>query len=164
MKFKIGGYFVIEHWRKGILLGTERIKNGVTIEGLNDLLGVGFRAQSQHSNWYFGLISGAAAPTLLESDTMASHAGWSEITDYTESARLAWVPVQSADKVIVNTAYPAFTINATVSVAGAFIASSSTKGGSTGVLWSTGLFANGTAAKESGDVLKTYYELTAAGS
>jgi len=163
-KFGIGGWFVIEHWRKGKLLSKRAIKNGVTTGGLNDLLGVAFRSQSQHADWYFGLIDGASTPTLSAADTMSSHSGWSENTDYDESTRREWNPVQSGDGKIVNTVYPSFTINATAVIAGCFITTSNAKSGTSGVLWSTGLFANGNASLEAGDVLKTYYELTATGS
>lgn len=164
MIFKIGGWFVIEQWRNGKLIAKRRIKNGITTGGLNDLLGVAFRNQSQHSDWYFGLIDGASTPTLAAADTMSSHAGWSENTDYDEATRNDWNPVQSGNGIIVNTTYPSFTINASVVIAGCFITTDDTVGGTSGILWSTGLFANGNAALESGDILKTYYELTAAGS
>jgi hypothetical protein len=164
MIFDIGGWFVIEVWRKGKLISKRAIKNGVTTSGLNDLLGVAFRGQSQHSDWYFGLIDGASTPTLSAADTMSSHTGWSENTAYDESSRQDWNPVQSGDGKIVNTVYPTFTINLTATIAGAFITSSNAKAGTSGTLWATGLFANGNAALESGDILKTYYELTANGS
>lgn len=164
MEFNIGGWFVIEQWRCGKLIAKRRIKNGITTVGLNDLLGVAFRNQTQRADWYFGLIDGASAPTLSAADTMSSHAGWSENTDYDESDRNDWNPVQSGNGKIVNTVYPSFTINDTIVIAGCFITSSDVKGGTGGILWSTGLFANGNASLESGDVLKTYYELTAAGS
>jgi hypothetical protein len=163
-KLKIGGRFVVEIWRKERMIKRLLFHNGVTTEGLNDLLSVGFRGGGQHTDWYFGLIDGTVAPTLSPADTMSSHAGWSENTNYDESARQDWNPVQSSDKYIVNTTYPSFTMNASVTIAGAFITSSSTKGGTGGTLWSTGLFANGNAALESSDILKTYYELTAASS
>jgi len=162
--FKIGGRFVIEQWRDGKLLTTRYIKNGITTGGLNDLLGVAFRNQSQHANWYFGLIDGASTPTLSAADTMSSHSGWSENIDYDETSRRDWDPVQSGNGKIVNTAYPTFTINDTVVIAGCFITSDNTVGGSSGILWSTGLFSNGNSALEAGDILKTYYELAASGS
>lgn len=163
-KLKIGGRFVLEIWRKGRLHKRHLFHNGVTTDGLNDLLDVGFMGGGQHTDWYFGLINGATAPTLAAADTMASHSGWTEITDYDEASRRDWNPVASGDNLIVNTVYPSFTINASVTVAGVFITSNSTKGGTSGTLWSTGLFDNGNAALESGDILKTYYELGAAGS
>jgi len=163
-KLTIGGRFGVEHYRKGILIARHQFKNGVTIEGLDDLLGVAFRNQTQIPNWYFGLINNAGTPVLSSSDTMASHAGWAESADYDELTRRDWTPSVSGDAKIVNTSYPTFTINTTVTIAGIFIASDDTKSGSSGVLWSTGFFDNGTIALVTADVLKTYYELTAASS
>jgi hypothetical protein len=163
MIFNVGGYFGILHYRDGILLNEYRIKNGITNEGLNDLLSSAFIGTTQHT-WYFGLIDGATSPTLDPGDTMASHPGWSENTDFNESPRRTWSPVSSGVGKIVNTSYPEHTMNASATIAGAFITSDSTKGGTAGVLWSTALFSNGSVELESGDVLKTYYELTAVGS
>jgi hypothetical protein len=163
-RFKIGGWFVVEQWRHGKLIKKHRIKNGITTGGLNDLLGVAFRNQTQHAAWYFGLIDGASPPTLSAGDIMSSHSGWTENVDYSDASRLVWTPVTSGDAKIINTSYPTFNINATITVAGCFITSDNTKSGTSGILWSTGLFANGNVSLESGDALKTYYELTAAGA
>ncbi len=161
---KIGGRFGIEQYRGGVLIARHLAKNGVTTEGLNDILGAAFRNQTQHSNWYFGLIDGAVAPTLAAADTMSAHAGWSENVDYDEVARQSWTPVQSGDGKIVNTTYPTYTSNAVGVIAGVFIVSDDTKSGTAGVLWSTGTFENGNASLGIGDIFKPYYELTATGS
>ena len=159
---KIGGVFVVEHWRKGKLLKKHTAPNGVTNEGLSHILDVQFRNQSQSSLWYFGLVDGASPPTFAAADTMASHAGCTENEDYSDGVRQLWTPVVESVGVVVNTAYPTFSIDATATIAGAFITNSDIVGGSSGTLWATALFSNGNAAVESGDTLKTYYKLTQA--
>lgn len=163
MKFNIGGSFIIEQWRKNALISKRRIKNGITNEGLNTLLYIGFQ-QGGTPSWYIGLIDGTTPPSLSPSDTMATHPGWTENVDYDETERPEWETVGSGVGKIISTTFPPFTMNADSSIAGAFIVSNNTKGGSVGDLWSTGLFNNGSGTYLIGDVCKVYYELTAVGS
>ena len=92
------------------------------------------------STWYVGLI--LATPSLASGDTMGSHAGWTESSDYAEAARPTLAPPVSSGGA---TACPplTFTMNNSVRIAGYFITSVSTKGGTTGTLLVTKLFAEG---------------------
>jgi hypothetical protein len=67
--------------------------------------------------------------------------------------------------VATNSASPAtFTINATSTIAGAFLTSISTKGGTTGILFSASDFSSpGDRAVVSGDTLSVTYTLSLAG-
>jgi hypothetical protein len=58
-------------------------KNDVTNEGLNNILDVQFHAVTQVTTWYIGLIDASGFSDLADSDTLASHAGWTEFTNYT---------------------------------------------------------------------------------
>lgn len=159
MKLKVGGQFTVEHWRQGKIIDKRSFHNGVTAEGLYDILDIMFVGGTQHSDWFFGLIEGAS-PTLVAGDTMSSHAGWTENTDYNESVRGDYNPTLTL-ATIYNATHPSFTMNASATISGVFITSDNTPGGTSGKLWATGLFEDGNLSVESSDIVKTYYELTA---
>jgi hypothetical protein len=159
---KFQGRFKLQHIRNGKVLKEHDFPNGVTTVGLNDLLDSAFANGTQRT-WYVGIINDAVIGDLAAADTMASHAGWSEDSNYTEAARPAWITGDTAaSKSLVNAAFVVFTINATTTVSGIFITSVTTKGGATGILWSTAIFVDGNIAAESSDVLNVVYTLTAA--
>jgi hypothetical protein len=84
---------------------------------------------------------------------MGSHAGWAELTPYSQGTRPAFVLGTIAAGSVDNSASKAvFTINGTATIGGAFVANNSTKAGSTGILLGAGEFA---AARSvlSGDTL-----------
>jgi hypothetical protein len=138
-KAAIAGLFKVQAYRAGRLLWEEWVPNLIVNEGLDYAIGVSIGATTKIANWFVGL-KGAGAPAA--GDTMASHAGWTEVTAYTETARQAFVPGAVSAQTIDSTASPAvFTINAATTVAGLFLASDSTKGGTTGSLWAAVNFA-----------------------
>jgi hypothetical protein len=111
--------------------------------------------------WYIGLITGPRIGTAFSaSDTHASHAGWTEFTNYS-GARKA--PVLAAatladPSVITNTASPAsFTITGGGGVVGgAFLAS--VDSGTSGILFSESDFQSpGDRTVVSGDTLNVTY-------
>ena len=88
--------------------------------------------------WYVGL---KGAGTVVAADTMASHAGWTEITAYSNVNRPTWTPGSVSAGAVSNTASKAvFNINGTATVTGAFVADNNTKGGTTGTLLGAGDF------------------------
>lgn len=145
-----------EKWR-------DDIRNMVTDAALNDILDVYFHAEAAKTTWYVGLIHStnyAAGPAA--GDTMASHAGWEEGTEYSESTRQEWQEGAASSQQITNATSADFSINATATMKGLFLVSNATKGGSTGVLWTSVLFSGGDQAVGNGDVLKVTYTITAA--
>lgn len=128
-------------------------KNIVTTEGGNSLLSVGLAGGAQIAAWYIGLT--ATTPTVAAGDTMASHAGWTEVQAYSEAARQAFTPGAAAAKSIDNSGSVAtFTINADGTViGGAFLTSDSTKGGATGTLYAAGAFSGGDLTLNNGSTL-----------
>lgn len=150
----LGGRFNIEHHRKGKRINVFDFKNGITDEGMNNLLDVHFHAGTQITTWYFGLIAGTG--TLAAGDTLASHAGWTEFTDYTGN-RLAWVEDAPASRSITNSTTTDFPITGSGTLKGAFLASVAT--GTAGILWSTGLF-NADVPVANADTLKVTYTLS----
>ncbi len=137
----VGGEFIVERWSpdETRLLDRRHAKNGFTLLGLNHVLEVLCRQQSQ-STWKVGLIDNAAFDELLEADTIASHAGWTEITAYDEAARPLWAPGVTASKRIINPSAVRFTMSDSKEINGIFLCSDNTKGGATGLLLCTGSF------------------------
>lgn len=153
--------FVIEHVRDGEVIGTYPIKNNVKNVGINKLLNVFFGTDTKPSAWYIGLIDNSGTTnTETAADTMASHDGWVEFTSYSESTRQTWTPTTpTSSQSVTGTAVSTFTITATGTVKGIFLASDSTKSGTTGVLWSTAQFT-APASVLNTDQFRVTYTLT----
>jgi hypothetical protein len=113
---------------------TEEFDNLVTTEGKNDILDKYFKGSAYTAAWFLGLKGTGSAAA---GDTLASHAGWSEVTPYSGNRPAITFGTTSAGS---NTATAvSFAINATATVAGAFIGSVNT--GTAGKLYSAGDFA-----------------------
>lgn len=151
---------IFEHFRDGKLIDREVTHNGITTAGKNSLFDIMFRAQTQLTAWYFGLIDNASYSALADADTMSSHAGWIECTTYNESTRPQWSPDAAASGAITNTTAVTFNISATKTLQGIFITNNNTKGGTTGVLWATALFS-ATKSVVNNDQIKLTYQLSA---
>lgn len=120
------------------------LRNAAVTVGLNYLLDAGFRNQTVVTAWYIGLINNSGFSALSAADTMSSHAGWTEFTDYDEATRQAWTIANAAASGSLATSTAAtFTISATGSVRGMFLTSSNTKSGTTGTLWATATEGSG---------------------
>ena len=158
-KIKITGKYKLEAYRKGKLLWVEEFGNLITNAGKDSILNIYLHGTSQITTWYVGLISDS--PTLSAADTISSHSGWTEVTKYSDSARQEFVEAQSSSQSITNSSNKAvFNINDTVSIGGAFLASDSTKGGSTGLLLSEATFTAGKRDLVNGDVLSVSYTVS----
>ena len=129
--------------RDGVVKWREEFGNLVTTGGKDDLLDKYFGAVVS-VGWYMGLVNGTPAAT----DTLASHAGWTEATPYTGNRpAISWSAASAGSKTATAVSY-AITAGATVT--GAFLSSVNT--GTAGILYSAGNFsASRTVA--SGDTL-----------
>ena len=153
---RVNGFFEVEIIRDGKSIHHEFF-NGVTNEGLNNMLGVTFHADTQQTAWYLLLISDSGYTALAAGDTMALHGGWTESIAYSESTRQQWTCGAPAGKSITNSAAVTFTISADGTVLkGIGVTSNNTKSGTTGKLWSTGLFSADQTLLN-GDQLKITY-------
>lgn len=157
-----GGVFTVECRDKdGNLKWREENHNLVVNVGLQDMNAKYFTGSSYTAAWYIGLYGAGASNTPAASDTMSSHAGWTEVTDYSQSTRPACTfgtPTTADPSVATNSASPAsFSINGTTTVGGAFLTSNSTKGGTTGTLFSASDFTGGDRSVVSGDTLTVTY-------
>ena len=167
---KATGKFLIECYDKdGKLKWTDESKNLVVNVGLQYMAGTSLDGSTARiTSWYLGLYGAASSNNPAAGDTMSSHAGWTEVTDYTEATRPAatFVAATTANpSVVTNSASKAqFTMNATVTVGGAFLTSNNTKGGTTGTLFSAKDFSSpGDRSVVSGDVVLVTYTFSLAG-
>jgi hypothetical protein len=162
-KVKAGGVFTVQCFDKeGNLKWSEENHNLVVNEGLQDMNNKYFTGSGYTAAWYIGLYGAASSNNPAAGDTMASHAGWTEVTAYSQATRPAatFAAASLADpSVITNTASPAtFSINGTTVVGGAFLTSNNTKGGTTGILFSASDFQSpGDRSVVSGDTLTVTY-------
>lgn len=133
-------------------------ENLVTTVGKNDALDKYLAGSTYTAAWYLGLVDGGSTPTYAAADTMASHAGWTENQNYSQAARptAAWSAASAGAKALSSAL--SFSINAaTQTIAGAFLTSVSTKGGTTGILYSVGAFSGGNKSVTTGDTLSVSY-------
>lgn len=158
-----GGVFKIECFdSQGNLKWEAESHNLVVNAGLKDMNDKYFTGSAYTAAWYIGLYGASASNNPAAGDTAASHAGWTEVTTYSNATRpqATFAAATTADpSVITNSASPAaFSINGTATVGGAFLISNSTKGGTTGVLFSAADFAApGDRSVASGDTLNVTY-------
>jgi len=162
-KLRAGGIFTVTCRDKdGNLKWESKSKNLVVNEGLADMNTKYFLGSGYTAAWYIGIYGPAATNDPSSSDTMASHAGWTEVTDYTNSTRPLAVfgGATTADpSVIANSASPAqFLIDASANVGGAFLTTGDLPGGTSGILFSASDFqAPGDRVVQNGDTLNVTY-------
>lgn len=163
------GKYVVECFdSEGKLKWVAETPNLVVNIGLQYMAGVGLTSTTQITLWYIGLYGAGASNTPAAGDTAASHAGWTENTNYSEANRptATFAAATNANpSVVTNTASKAvFTMNATTTIGGAFLISNNTKGGTTGTLFSAADFQSpGDRSVVSGDVLNVTYQFSLAG-
>jgi hypothetical protein len=162
---KAGGVFTVECvGADGQMKWSESFHNLVVNTGLQEMNNKFFAGSSYTAALYMGLVEGpGAGNTYAAADTLASHAGWAENTDYSGDRKLlVFGAATAADpSVISNSASPAsFSMNATVDIAGAFLCTTAT--GTAGILFSVGNFSLGDKGVDSGDTLNVTYTFSTA--
>jgi hypothetical protein len=162
-----GVYHVECHDKDGNLKWAADSKNLVVNVGLQYMAGSALTATAQITTWYLGLYGAGTSNTPAAGDTMASHAGWTEVVPYSNANRVTATLAAATlanPSVATNSASPAvFNINATSTVGGAFLTSDNTKSGSTGTLFSAADFGSpGDRSVVSGDTLSVTYTFSLA--
>lgn len=128
----IGGVFKCELIRDGVKIDEWETHNIVTDEGLDHVLDVAIVNGTQIATWYVAPFKGNYTPDGTETGASVALDS-TEATEYTGGTRPAYVPAAVSGQSTDNSASKAsFTINATVTVYGAFIASDATKSGTGG--------------------------------
>lgn len=164
------GVYTLECYdSEGNLKWTSRLPNLVVNVGVQDMNTQYFKGATYTAAWYIGLYGAASTNNPAAGDTMASHAGWTEVVPYSNATRPQAVfgtATTANPSVISNSAsVAAFTINATATVGGAFLVNNSTKSGTTGTLFSASDFAApGDRAVASGDTLNVTYTFSLTGA
>jgi len=157
------GIYVVQcHDKDGNLKWEEKSENLVVNVGRQDMNTKYFSGSSYTAAWYLGIYGSGSTNNPAASDTMASHAGWTEVVAYSQATRPAatfGTATTANPSVITNSASPAvFSINGTTTVGGAFLTSNNTKSGTTGTLFSAADFQSpGDRAVVSGDTLTVTY-------
>lgn len=158
---KGGGVFHVQCVDKdGNLKWETSMHNLVVNEGLQDMNTQYFKGSTYTAAFYLGLVEGPGSATAYAAaDTLASHAGWTEFTDYSGSRKsITFGTASTADpSVISNSGSPSsFAITGTGTVAGAFVCTVAS--GTSGVLFSEADFASpGDRNVVSGDTLNVTY-------
>lgn len=152
------------HDAAGNLKWVEEVPNLVTTEGKNDLLTKYLKGSSYTAAWFVGLVNNASFSAFAVGDTagqIGGSNGWIEATAYSESVRQTLTLGSASAGSIDNSASKAvFSINGTVTIHGGFVASVSTKSGTTGVLYGEAAFA-ADRSLVNGDTLTVTCTLTA---
>jgi len=159
---KAGGVFHVQCFDSaGNLKWEDQMHNLVVNVGLQDMNDKYFKGSSYTAAFYLGLVTGpGSGTTYAAGDTLASHAGWTEFTNYSGSRKaVTFGTATTADpSVIDNSASPAqFVISgAGGTVAGAFLCTVSS--GTSGTLFSEADFQSpGDRVVVSGDTLNVTY-------
>ena len=161
-----GGVYTVQCFDKDGNLKWESVSPNLVVNvGLQDMNTKYFSGSAYTAAWYIGLYGAAASNTPAAADTMSSHAGWTEVIDYSQATRVAvtFGTATTADpSVISNSGSPAtFTINATTTVGGAFLTTGSAKNGTAGTLFSASDFAApGDRSVVSADTLTVTYQFS----
>jgi hypothetical protein len=163
---KGGGVFTVTCFDKdGNLKWEAKSHNLVVNVGLQDMNAKYFSGSGYTAAWYIGLYGSGASNDPAASDTMASHAGWTEDTTYSNATRPACTfgTASTADPSVIDNSgsVAVFNINGTTIIGGAFLTSDSTKGGSSGTLFSAADFQSpGDRSVTSGDTLNVTYQFS----
>lgn len=157
-----GGVFHVQCFDKdGNLKWEDQMHNLVVNQGLQDMNTQYFKGSTYSAAFYLGLVTGPASGTSYAAgDTLASHIGWTEFTNYSGSRKaVTFGTATTADpSVISNSASPSqFTISGGGGVvAGAFLCTVAS--GTSGILFSEADFqAPGDRTVVSGDTLNVTY-------
>lgn len=161
----LGGVFEVTCYdADGNLKWEDKFHNLVVNTGLQDLNTKYFKGSAYTAAWYLGLITGpGSGTTFVAGDTLASHAGWTEFTNYSGTRKaVTFDTATTADpSVIDNSGSPSqFTITGIGgTVAGAFLCTVAS--GTSGTLFSEGDFTGGDKIVASGDTVNVTYTFNA---
>lgn len=152
---------------------SDSFNNVVTTVGKNLLLNVGLGATAKSTTWYMGLIVSNGYSTIVAGDTMSSHTGWIESgaqgtgtgprynTAGSTTTRPAITFASASGGAVSTSNGVIFNMTAGGTVKGAFIVDQNTKAGTSGTLYSAGLFNVGDKVVTNGDVLSVTYTASA---
>jgi hypothetical protein len=148
--------------KDGNLKWTEEFPNVVTTVGKNEMLDKALAGSGYTAAYFLGVISSTSFTAVAAADTMASHTGWLEAglanaPTYSQGTRPAasWAAASAGSKALASAA--SFSITGSGTIKGCFLTTVSTKDGTTGVLFSAGLFSGGDRVLSNSDILNVSY-------
>ena len=167
-KLGVGGSFRVECFdADGNLRWVDDAKNAVTNAGLDSILTIYFTAGTAIPVFYVGLVDNAGYTAFSATDTLASHAGWAENTQYT-GTRQAWGNGASSGQSVTNATALSYAMTPSVgspaTIRGLFLASNTSSNSSAYLLFSTAAFSQGNQTVNNGDTLKVTYTVAATSS
>lgn len=156
---RFGGVFQLLCRRPdGGIRWLDEAHNLVVNEGLQHILDSTFAAGTQVTTWYVGLADNS--PSFAAADTLASHGGWTEFTEYTGD-RQEYVETRTDQQLSNSGSKASFPITgAGGGVGGAFLASAAS--GTTGTLMCGAALTGGNRTVASGDTVEVTYTFDAA--
>jgi hypothetical protein len=134
---------------------TEEYLNLVTTAGKTDIIDKYFKGVAYTAGWFLGLKGTGSAAV---GDTLASHAGWTEVTPYTGNRSAITFGTTSGGSNTATAVSYAITLAGPTTVAGAFVCSVAS--GTAGTLYSAGDYAVSRSVV-SGDTLNTTLTVSA---
>lgn len=159
-KAHFGFKYTVEHLRNGVVIDREVSTNLIPVEGINYLLNAGLKGGAQLGAWYMGIYENNYTPQASDVSATFPGGGFAgECTAYDEVSRVPVTLGDVAAGAVASTANATFTANATKTVYGGFLSSSSAKGGLTGVLVSAVKFGSAKTL-QAGDVLSVSASLS----
>lgn len=130
--------------------------NLVTTVGLTDIIDKYFKGSAYTAAWYMGL---KGTGTVAAGDTLASHAGWTEVTPYTGNRPAITFGTTSGGSNTATAVSYSITLAGPTTVAGAFVCS--VNSGTSGTLYSAKDFS-ASRSVISGDTLNVTLTVSAA--
>lgn len=169
--------YEVECWRNGALAWREDVCNLVVNQGLDDILDKYFKGSTYTAGWFVGLIDntnfGDSPPAeILATDTAAKivQVGsanppttneWEEFDDYTGDRQALTLGSVSGQSVSNTASKAEFPITAGGTINGAFLVTTDTKNGTSGILYGAASFASPRVVEEN-DTLNVTVTLTSA--
>lgn len=144
------------------LMFSHQNHNLVVTVGLTDIVDKYFKGSTYTAAHYVGLTDGT--PNVVAGNTMGSHAGWTEITNYTEANRQTFTPGTVSAGAVDNSGSKAtFTADTGgFTAGGAFLADDNTRGGSSGTLVCAVAFTGGDETLSAAETVTVQYDFSAA--
>lgn len=138
-----------------LLKWTDYVDNLLVDTGRDEYLTQLWKASAYTAQHYLGFVDGPT-PSFAAGDTMVTHAGWTEFTEYAAATRpdlTANLGAVAAASLTTSTSI-SITVNAdTLDCNGLFTTTNNVKGGTTGTLITAGTFTQGNKSVDTNDVL-----------